>query len=293
MLTLTQWQHSKVYDHSKAWIGAFLQWALPTATDPQKNQIKTILGADSFVGTPVVNHIIPRWWYFTRGEDVIICIEGTTTFDQWVSHVVNAGYMEVAHCDGFSATYFETVAESIYLAIQGVVKTTSNVMISGHSLGGAVAKLIAKKFHKTGRPKVSCYTYGCPKSATEEFDAEDYFWCFDFRDEFDVVPAIPFDRMMAAAGVILDADQKELINVGISVYVRRSRRFVSIWDFIIPFGFVNWFAQLPEWVVTSHYAQSYFLRLVRMTGGVSVQSELGQFENYAKDTGVLALLEAE
>lgn len=63
-----------------------------------------------------------------------------------------------------------------------------NVIITGHSLGGALATLVAGRLND---PKVQLYTYGSPRVGTAKWCKNQKFKHYRFRNNNDIVTRVP------------------------------------------------------------------------------------------------------
>jgi len=103
--------------------------------------------------------------------------------------------------DGSSMTF------SDYLAHSGVVGSDYSILVTGHSLGGAVANIFAGDIiSQFGKSNVMCYTFAspivCSPTKAKEYDA---YNIFNIINTNDIVPNVGYNLF---AGVRLGTDLK-------------------------------------------------------------------------------------
>lgn len=69
--------------------------------------------------------------------------------------------------------------------------TTKKIVITGHSLGAAMATICASRFHQLGADQV-LYTYGCPRTGNKEWGKQfDDIEAYRFVNNNDIVCQVP------------------------------------------------------------------------------------------------------
>ncbi len=96
---------------------------------------------------------------------------------------------------GFSEAFASVVPD--LQRILASADKTKNVVVCGHSLGGAIATLCAAWIRETFSPKVMLYTFGSPRVGCRDF-VEHYsktasFPAFRVANPTDIVPSLPWD----------------------------------------------------------------------------------------------------
>lgn len=87
---------------------------------------------------------------------------------------------------------FHDLAKAAYQNFYPHIRPGYSLRITGHSLGGAAAAILAMYYHKEGRDIKSCITFGQPKVTNE--DGVKTFWDLNLLrivDHEDVVPLVP------------------------------------------------------------------------------------------------------
>jgi len=87
---------------------------------------------------------------------------------------------------------FQRVEAEILQQIQGI--TDYGLYITGHSLGGALALIATSAINSENLG--ACYTFGSPKVGNEEFDDKIKAPIYRVINSYDVVPFLPFTRIM-------------------------------------------------------------------------------------------------
>lgn len=125
----------------------------------------------------------------------VISIRGTLSHFEWLENfdalAVESQYGAGRVHQGFQIAY-SAIAKSIRAA-QWTAKSLSNVWITGHSLGAALATLCAADFaHRLAEPLV--YTFGGPRVGQSDFST----WfdraipeCYRMVNRWDIVPDLP------------------------------------------------------------------------------------------------------
>jgi triacylglycerol lipase len=87
---------------------------------------------------------------------------------------------------------FQRIETEILQQIQGLADY--GLYITGHSLGGALALIAASAINSENLG--ACYTFGNPKVGNEEFDDKIKAPIYRVINSYDVVPFLPFTRIM-------------------------------------------------------------------------------------------------
>jgi triacylglycerol lipase len=90
---------------------------------------------------------------------------------------------------------FKEALESVWLGIRGFIQKHPNakVFLTGHSLGAALAVLLASRLEVSGHNIRAVYTFGCPRVGNSVFAriANDRFNHFRMRNNNDAVTRLP------------------------------------------------------------------------------------------------------
>ncbi len=108
------------------------------------------------------------------GDYLYIGVEGTARSNQWAAYLYRMYPVERAGWPGYFPEFFSWLCDQADEALSQLPAITKPVVLCGHSLGGAVAALLAYKLKKAGVNVVSLFTYGSTRPASAEFS-----WDFD------------------------------------------------------------------------------------------------------------------
>ena len=130
-------------------------------------------------------------------EWMAMVFRGTDEFADWLDNLSikteRTDFGDFHH--GFYRS-LEDVWDTIYSAYsKAVAKNKKPLFITGHSLGGAMATVVAAKFIYMDRPFTSLYTFGQPRAVTREtarlINSEAGGRYYRFQNNMDVVSRIP------------------------------------------------------------------------------------------------------
>lgn len=132
-----------------------------------------------------------------KGETVVMT-RGTQTTADWVSNAttgVSPGPFGLGVHTGFNRIY-----KSVIDQILPEVPTSGTVHVVGHSLGGALANLIAARLSGVGEREIKLYTFGSPRVGLPPFSLqlqhrigrENIHRVYSVADPVPMVPIYPF-----------------------------------------------------------------------------------------------------
>ncbi len=123
-------------------------------------------------------------------------------------------------------TGFASIYNDIHLDLKKAVGDRGRIHIMGHSLGGALANLLAADLARGGQHKVNLYTFGSPRVGLESFGSamasrpglEAIYRVYDVVDPVPMVPVFPFmhapfagkDYRVGASGGLMRPDAHRL-----------------------------------------------------------------------------------
>lgn len=149
--------------------------------------------------------------YYPAGENLIaIGIEGTTKFTQWLSYFAahNLVFPWGKECGFGIFEPFWLLSQWAKEIIAQRIHKENQIILCGHSLGGAIAMILARELFEKGW-KVVTYTFGQPRAGTTKF-AETYLApLFRLWETNDPVPKTPIRvdfREMAHAGTSIELE---------------------------------------------------------------------------------------
>ncbi len=128
------------------------------------------------------------------GDKKIVAFAGSKDFQDWMN---NFEFVKVKRDDlgwihnGF-ADSFDNLKKP--LLVHPKINKFDNLIFTGHSLGGAVAQIMALHFQKLGYNVVGCYTFGQPRVGNSDWK-KNYEMAriptFRFVHGYDSVPNVP------------------------------------------------------------------------------------------------------
>ncbi|KAL4435114.1 hypothetical protein ABPG74_003607 [Tetrahymena malaccensis] len=140
-------------------------------------------------------------------NQIVIAIRGTDNLNNWITNLkaFPVDFPSCVECQihmGFR-DHAQSVQEDINLCVKSILKQYINakIVITGHSLGGAIATLVSievLKYLKT-KDQVSVYTFGAPKIGNQNF--VDYLNqqipnSYRIVNYYDAVPHLPFKQIL-------------------------------------------------------------------------------------------------
>ena len=165
-----------------------------TTTDDGMSQLAKALADGDFRLVKVFNHAEVQGFLAVRDDDfAVLAFRGTSSLQDWGVDL-NAGlrsktdFKGVRLHSGFWNAFAGARAE-IETAVAAHVPSDLPLYLTGHSLGGALALIAAAVLERENR--AACYTFGCPRVATREFDSD--VKCPHYRvvNNWDLVPGVP------------------------------------------------------------------------------------------------------
>jgi len=133
--------------------------------------------------------------FVDTGKTVWIGIEGTTNVTQALAFVIRDQLVRPWGDDRAVYRVFWETAQSCLLSIKSQVTKTQPLAISGHSLGGAAAMLVADMLQREGYDVRGVITFGQPYTANA-----DYFGQF----------VLPYDRVAHNIDVVTKVPQFDI-----------------------------------------------------------------------------------
>lgn len=152
------------------------------------------------------------------GETVVIT-RGTQTTADWVSNAttgVSPGPFGLGVHTGFNRIY-----KSVIDQVQPQVPARGTIHVVGHSLGGALANLIAAKLSSSGERAIQLYTFGSPRVGLPPFSGllqkrigtDNMYRVYSVADPVPMVPIYPFVHTPVTAGGIRVGNTTGLLSI--------------------------------------------------------------------------------
>lgn len=131
----------------------------------------------------------------------IFSFTGTNTLSQWIGHLLGSGLGPFGPGSGLIGNYFAANAAFNWLRVVEDLPTNQSkrVVFIGHSLGGALAEIMASNALLDGWTNVGLYVAGCPKVGNEDWVSQLSSFNPDISqlvNLFDPVPSLPPDQLL-------------------------------------------------------------------------------------------------
>lgn len=160
--------------------------------NPDSNQAVKNIMSSRVVTYVSSNPLIPNMVIARDKAGVQIAIAGTSNVQQWLSYLTEFGVTNTVGMAGKIFTVFEQWSDVLLEQILAVTTSRDYVFLCGHSLGGAMAALLASKLRLRGyREYVNVYTVGCPRIGDSDYVNNAFQWGWHVRHVVDPVPECP------------------------------------------------------------------------------------------------------
>lgn len=134
---------------------------------------------------------VPSWIMGWDGGGFQVAIAGTNQLRQWLAYVLQFGMANATTLTGQTFAPFNDWSNVIVDNISNLVIGNDRITICGHSLGGAMAILVAEKMRVRGKNVQLACTFGCPRIGDEAFSNSARTPIYNIRRLTDVVPDVP------------------------------------------------------------------------------------------------------
>ena len=143
--------------------------------------------------------MLPSLALIQQGESWYLWLAGTVAIKQWIGNVTGAMWRESLGGGVYAQGYFWGLAQKLWALGQQYLPPQSGgltLTVVGHSLGGAVAQVIANLLvSQYSAQQVKLLTFGQPKCYSENAEAYNPFAYYSrFRMILDPVPKLPLDE---------------------------------------------------------------------------------------------------
>lgn len=128
-----------------------------------------------------------------------IAFAGTETLGQWIDYVIRSGFVAATGIIGQVFRPFDQWSELFLAQIRPLLNATIPIVLTGHSLGGAMAVLCAEKLRVLGYNVRVVHTFGCPKIGDDAFIQGCRVQNHHYIGWADPVPALP-PRSLTSGG---------------------------------------------------------------------------------------------
>lgn len=134
---------------------------------------------------------VPSWILGYDGGGFQLAIAGTNQLRQWLAYVLQFGMSDTTGLSGQTFAPFNDWSNVIADGVANVVPNGTRITITGHSLGGAMAILVAEKLRVRGKRVQLACTFGCPRVGDETFTLAVQTPIYNIRRLADLVPDVP------------------------------------------------------------------------------------------------------
>jgi hypothetical protein len=229
-----------------------------------------IYNSDFHDGDRIAGAIVEKAWrnddhghdfaLCSTDDDIIICVRGTN-FDEMSDIITNIKLAKerVTLHDGRSMrvhTGYHQAAKKIISLLKNkldmlILSNMRPILVTGHSLGGAVASLIALYLQDIGYDVVSCRTFAAPAVGDSRFAAimKQEFPTFErYVYELDFVPFLLFFYHHPAPAIVLYKDGTSIVHeinvwltilrIMVMVFASKEKRVEALYSHY-PFTYVD------------------------------------------------------
>lgn len=145
-----------------------------------------------------IDHVPSATQAFVMANDkaIVVAFRGTTCIDDWMT---NKRIFQVRGFGGTVHRGFFQASKAVWFELNQKIKEFQNnyqpILVTGHSLGGALATLSAARMHEEGMAIAALYTFGSPRvgdvSFSKKFNADFEGRAYRFVNDQDIVTRIP------------------------------------------------------------------------------------------------------
>lgn len=164
------------------------QWPLANWWNDLSAGFDLTNGVRTLVTDPLVGQTVT----FKQRGGVTVLLPGTTPPAERLDRLVHYG-VNPEPGGGKVFVNFQATADAIIENILSISEGVGPYLFVGHSLGGAVAHVLAHRMIASGKVVVGVYTYGCPKVGDQEYVDKYIENAWNIQHTNDIVPDLPPD----------------------------------------------------------------------------------------------------
>lgn len=156
-------------------------------------------GFDESKNVQTPGFVIPDFTICRSADSAVIAIPGTEAFTQFFQYLIYSSQVQsddVANVKVHSFVYYvmNSLMQFVEPALQGL-PTGTKIALCGHSLGGAVAQLMAWRLDVMGFQVKNVFAFNSPKVGNFQFARKSRPWGFaHVANTYDKVKEFPFSR---------------------------------------------------------------------------------------------------
>jgi Lipase (class 3) len=177
--------------------------------------------------------LVPPWWLLTSAapEPAVIVIAGTSTVLQWLTQIFD-GARPPQDFAAFSSSlvWYRISSYLLNALLPFAIPSTQDIIIVGHSLGAAVAAVLAARFRLQSPARtIQVMLLGCPRPGDERLrqiltDCE----VVTIVNEGDLIPGIP--NNLAEIPALLQPILAPFYPPGAALWAPPPNPYVVAWD---------------------------------------------------------------
>jgi hypothetical protein len=181
---------------SAYWTGAVAAFAYTQGT-PRFEELKERYAIRGIEHIPLSADTDDRIVFVRFDNCTYMGVEGTARVSQWLKYLTDFGLAEDDRGRQFPHFFLANALRAVGIAKSKVAKSTP-LVVSGHSLGGAVATIAGQFLYESGWNVQSVWTFGSPRPGQGVFAMQYSLPNFRIVAPNDIVPKVPFDGYYAA-----------------------------------------------------------------------------------------------
>ncbi len=206
------------------------------------SEITSLYGVDSF---QFFDKKSTQAMAFVTGEILFIVFRGTepTKFSDIAADLNFFQLKDSKYKTGKVHAGFKKALDLVWADIESYLsKNLSNkkVIVTGHSLGAALATLCANRLSKDYNADITLYTFGSPRVGDKKWASNFTVSAFRFVNNNDIVPAVPGDIMFDHVGKLIYINFYGFIR-DMTIWQRIKDRWRGFWRAIVKLEGVDFF----------------------------------------------------
>jgi hypothetical protein len=166
-------------------------WAYTRDNHSKDNEIASRVGMTVPAFHFIAGSNAPQFMVSIDDFGTQVAIAGTTDLAQWMDYITRAGVTNATGLAGKTFGPFDDWSNRITEVLRNSISDRKPILFTGHSLGGAMAILVAEKMFKLGFLYAVVYTFASPRVGDDEFTYRYLSLVHNIRNQGDVVPSLP------------------------------------------------------------------------------------------------------
>lgn len=184
--TITRAQNNALFCHTAA-----LAWWAYSPAGFTDQTFSNAAGFDSVERVVIDANLGLEFICVHDDRGAIIGIAGTQAIAPWLDYAVRTGLVDCTGVGGQVFRPFQEYAALMYDAVKQRLDSSWPVVLSGHSLGGALASIIGERLKQEGWNIRSVHTFGCPRIGDDAFVLASQVRQHHYLGANDVIPSMP------------------------------------------------------------------------------------------------------